>query len=196
MLASLPAQSAYRNLQLYTFSCVLFITFQPTSEWTHHCAHYNRVIRSRFWMDSCPVFPHLKIRQPGPPWLLPAGAGFPRVTFTWWLIKSHSFLCFKGKEVGKLWGSQKHHQFWEATPLLLICFMPDTEQSKGSPAEQGQALFPGIIYSWKKTSLNLYCLLLLLLEVASTLSPSTGYPHSEPWLCTSWPVICLQGGKG
>lgn len=89
VLASLPAPSAYRNPQLYTFSCVLFITFQPTSERTHHCAHYGRAICSTFGMDSCPVFPHPQIRQPGPPWLLPAGGGFPRVTFTWRLWSNH-----------------------------------------------------------------------------------------------------------
>lgn len=100
VLASLPAPSAYRNPQLYTFSCVLFITFQPASERIHHCAHYGRAIRSTFGMDSCPVFPHPQIRQPGPPWLLPAGGGFPRVTFTWRLWSNH--LLSSASKVKKL----------------------------------------------------------------------------------------------
>lgn len=190
VLASLPAPSAYRNPQLSTFFCVLFITFQPTSERAHHCAHYSRAICSRFGMDSCPVFPHLQITR----------ATLAAASWSWiskgnlhlkTLIKSHSFLHFKGKEVGNCQGSRKHLQFGETAPLLLIYFMPETDQSRGSPAEQGEALFPPIIYPWKQISLNLYCLLLLVLK-----QPQLYLPPLSTLTLSHWPLTHLQGGKG
>lgn len=79
------------------------------------------------------------------------------------LIKSPSFLCFQGEEVGNLWGSWKRLQFGEATPPLLIYIVPDIDQSRGSPAEQGDRPYsllsftPEKRFHWICTPCCFYC---------------------------------------
>lgn len=178
------------------FSCVLFITFQPASERTHHCAHYSRAICSRLGMDSCPVFPHLQIRQPGPPWQLPAGAGFPRESFTGRLSSNH--LLSSASKVKKLeisealkktFSLERKPNFFSSTSTCLTLTRVEKSCWKG----------PGLISSChlplKKDFTEFVHPPASTVEMAPTLSPSSGYPYSESWLCTCWLLTLCREAK-
>lgn len=140
-----------------------FITFQPASERTHHRAHYSRAICSRFGMDSGPVFPHLQIRQPGPPWLLPAGAGFPRETFTRRLWSNH--LLSSASKVKKLETSEalkntfnleRQPHFFSSTSCLTLTRAEEILLRRGR-AYFLLSFFPGKRLHWICTASCFYC---------------------------------------
>lgn len=144
-------------------------TLGVTSERSHLSAHYSRAICSIFGMDSCSISPDLQSRHPGPPWLFPAGAGFPRVTLTWRLwskLLGHPLSsASKVKKLKSFDALENALDFWRSNPTSphLPCAWHGLERWKPSWAEVAGLIYPHHL-PLQKDSLGLGYLLLLLLK--------------------------------
>lgn len=149
--------------------CCFPTTLGITSERSPHTTRYSTAICSRFGMDSCPISPHLQSRHLGPPWLFPAEAGFPRVTFTWKLWSKHLghslSYASKMKELESFEALENALNFWRRNPtsIYLLCVWHDPELRKPSWVEVAGLISPHHL-PLRRVSLGLEYVLLLLLK--------------------------------
>lgn len=80
----------------------------------------------------------LTCRSPGPPWLLPAGAGFPRITFTWRLWSNHILSSTSKKlEIAETlentFSLERQPHFFSSTSCLRLTRAEEVLLSRGRP---------------------------------------------------------------